>query len=241
MLSQLSSILRNAILVAKKPGILKRGGNPLFWAIQRTVAEWKFESEKVGEAEFVTFLTGHHSREYKPILEEMPSTAIIPVLYLLVKTLRPDIVIETGVAAGHSSASILTALEENGSGRLYSIDLPSPFQLEDGNYYGLDEKEIGRDIPPNLRRRWELLLGDARKELPDLLAKLGVIDIFIHDSLHTEKHMMWEYETAWPFLKPGGVLLSHDISVAFLQFTRYVRRTFRCCGLYSAKYGGITK
>src|SRR3954465_14183463 len=43
-------------------------------------------------------------------------------LYGITRALRPEIVIETGVAAGISSCFLIAALIENGSGRLYSID-----------------------------------------------------------------------------------------------------------------------
>ena len=45
--------------------------------------------------------------------------------YVLVRILKPDIVIETGVGAGVSSWTILHALEENNAGKLISIDLPT--------------------------------------------------------------------------------------------------------------------
>jgi hypothetical protein len=50
--------------------------------------------------------------------------------------------------------------------------------------------------------------------LPRLLAGLGEIDMFHHDSLHTFRHMTWEYATAFPHLSPNGVLSSHDVLVA---------------------------
>ena len=38
--------------------------------------------------------------------------------------------------------------------------------------------------------------------------------MFYHDSLHTYDHMSWEYQVASAWLKPGGVLASHDVLVA---------------------------
>ena len=35
--------------------------------------------------------------------------------------------------------------------------------------------------------------------------------MFHHDSLHTFRHMTWEFETAFPHLTAGGVLSSDDI------------------------------
>src|SRR5438094_5233637 len=44
-------------------------------------------------------------------------------LYAIVRAYSPPLVVETGVLYGHSSAAILAALEDNGAGRLTSIDL----------------------------------------------------------------------------------------------------------------------
>lgn len=46
----------------------------------------------------------------------------------------------------------------------------------------------------------------------NLLAEIGKVDIFLHDSEHTYDNMMFEYATAWDYLPKGGLLLSHDIS-----------------------------
>ena len=44
-----------------------------------------------------------------------------------------------------------------------------------------------------------------------MLSRLDGIDMFHHDSLHTWEHMTWEYETALPCLRQGGVLSSDDV------------------------------
>jgi len=45
-------------------------------------------------------------------------------LYVLCRTTKPAVVVETGVASGTSSSYILRALDRNSQGRLYSIDVP---------------------------------------------------------------------------------------------------------------------
>jgi predicted O-methyltransferase YrrM len=122
-------------------------------------------------------------------------------LYLLVRSMKPDVVVETGVCYGESSAYILHALSENRRGVLYSIDL--------GN--SPDEPPSDFFVPERLMSRWQLIIGDSKRELPRLLARLERIDLFHHDSLHTYEHMTWEYETALPYLHAGGVLSSHDV------------------------------
>ncbi len=109
---------------------------------------------------------------------------------------------------------------------LHSIDLPNQdVALEQGGSRQRDVMATGREtgwlVPVSLRSRWKLHLGNAQALLPELLPKLGPIDVFIHDSLHTYEHMMFEFRTAWPHLRAGGILLSDDTdwNTAFPEFS----------------------
>jgi predicted O-methyltransferase YrrM len=135
--------------------------------------------------------------------------------YAAVRALKPNCVVETGVANGVSSSYLLLALQKNGRGRLHSVGLADPVFLPAG-------KELGWLVPPWLRSSWQIHPGDARDILPTLFAQLGNIDVFIHDSLHTYEHMLWEFETAYPYLAPGGLLFSDDAlwNDAFHDFAR---------------------
>jgi predicted O-methyltransferase YrrM len=127
---------------------------------------------------------------------------VCQAMYLLVRSARPQRVVETGVLYGGSTAHVLAAMAANGSGELHSIEIGRP-----------DEREPPHDffVPAELQRRWELIIGDSRSELPVLLSRCDGIDMFHHDSLHTWEHMTWEYETALPCLREGGVLSSDDV------------------------------
>ena len=97
-------------------------------------------------------------------------------------------------------------------GKLYSIDFAfRPWE---------SESMIGSAIPKNLRDRWEFVFGASSEKLYPILKRLEKIDIFLHDSLHTYKNMMFEFQTAWPFIKDKGFLLSDDIlgNAAFFEF-----------------------
>lgn len=163
------------------------------------------------------------------------------MIYMLIKKYQPSVMVETGVARGTSSAYSLQAMEENGNGTLYSIDLPAQvaevnanetskqdsnktYELADGQVHG--HYDVGYLVPEYLRNRWELILEDARVALPNLLTELGEIDIFYHDSLHSYEHMKFEFETAWPHLKEGGLLLSDDVlwNNAFHEFCKQQNR-----------------
>ena len=109
------------------------------------------------------------------------------VLYSVVRESKPALVIETGVSDGLSSLMILSALEENGVGLLYSIDLP---EVGLPALYGLAP---GWLVPTQLHRRWRLLLGDSAILLPMLIDKLGIPDLFFHDSEHSYAAMLREF------------------------------------------------
>lgn len=148
-------------------------------------------------------------------------------LYLLVRAAKPTSIVETGVANGESSAHILQALEHNGQGKLYSIDLPPQLGAGEGReYFVPKDSGVGWLVPQGLRPRWELTLGPAQLHLPEVLKRLGTIDIFYHDSLHTYRHMAWEYETAWPHLSRSGLLLSDDVNSAWADFAKSQNRPF---------------
>jgi len=41
----------------------------------------------------------------------------------------------------------------------------------------------------------------------------GSIDMFLHDSSHSYRHMLWEFRQFWPRLRDGGLLVSHDVQM----------------------------
>lgn len=149
------------------------------------------------------------------------------LLYFLIRQIKPTIVVETGVAGGESTSYILQALKDNhNGGRLYSIDLPFQWYIYGNHRLHLDSlppgKMPGYLVPRHLRSNWKLILGNSYHKLPNLLNKLGKIDIFFHDSEHNDKTMLFEYNTSWPYIKQGGLLLSDDTSYteAFSQFSK---------------------
>jgi predicted O-methyltransferase YrrM len=150
-------------------------------------------------------------------------------LYAVLRSVRPEVAVETGVANGFSTAFSLLALQANGQGRLHSIDLPREVgrEYDAGTFYEGEGKagippgsEPGWLIPPELRERWTLILGRSQEALPPLLDRLGPIDSFMHDSEHSFDCMWFEFNAAWPHLRPGGLLVSDDVNSteAFSRF-----------------------
>jgi Methyltransferase domain len=124
--------------------------------------------------------------------------------WCLARHLRPERVVETGVARGLTTRVLLEALVGNGGGRLWSIDLPPLLER------GLAD-ETGAAVPDRLRDRWTLLRGSSRRLLGGLVAGLGRIELFVHDSMHTTRNVLFELECVWPALAPGGAALIDDV------------------------------
>jgi hypothetical protein len=139
---------------------------------------------------------------------------LVRIAYGAVRLCSPQTVVETGVAQGVTTRTILSALEANGRGHLYSVDLPVLFVSE--------EEFVGRLVPESVRRRWTLTLGPSRKVLPALVQNIAPIDIFLHDADHSYQAQLEEYRTVWPHIKPGGLLISDDVgNPAFVEFAAH--------------------
>jgi hypothetical protein len=138
---------------------------------------------------------------------------LVRAAWCAARHLRPDVVVETGVARGLTTRALLEALERNAAGRLWSIDLPPLLERELARETAAAVPEAGRD-------RWTLLRGSSRRLLPGLVGGLPRIDLFVHDSMHTTRNVSFELDRVWPALTPGGVALIDDVerNVAFNSF-----------------------
>ena len=136
---------------------------------------------------------------------------LLRMVGVIVRIARPAVMVETGVALGFTTATVLRSMRDLGHGHLYSIDLPA---LQ----YNPDD-EVGKAVPPELRDRWTLELGDSRALLEPLCRRVAPVDLFLHDALHTYESQLREYRTAWPHLAEGAILVSDDVgNPAFVEF-----------------------
>jgi hypothetical protein len=112
---------------------------------------------------------------------------------------------------------VLERLLRQPEGRLWSIDIPPLIER------GLAD-ETGAAVPARCRSRWTYVRGSSRRRLPGLLRRLGRIDLFVHDSMHTERNMAFELKTAWASLSPGGAIVADDVhrNAAFASFLESV-------------------
>jgi hypothetical protein len=132
--------------------------------------------------------------------------ALVRAAWCLTPHLRPAAVVETGVARGITTRFLLETLQRNGDGHLWSIDLPPLLDKR------LDA-QVGAAVPEHLRAHWTYVRGSSRRRLPHLLRQLGEINLFVHDSRHSERNLLFELENAWSHLKHEGFLLADDIDL----------------------------
>jgi predicted O-methyltransferase YrrM len=143
-------------------------------------------------------------------------------LYWATRKMNPQIVVQTGVCNGLSTAFITLALVKNETrGLLHAIDLPAVFDPTDaswtkeGKVYGLfipEGKDSGWLVPDKYRDRLRLHQGDAKKLLPSLLESLNFVDMFYHDSDHSYNHMTFEFNEIKRRLTLGGLVVADDIA-----------------------------
>ena len=118
--------------------------------------------------------------------------------YCLVRALRPNVVVETGVHDGLGSAVLLKALERNRHEGRY------------GKLIGIDiDPQAGWLVPPSLRANWTLVIEDSARALPRI-AQEHRVDVFVHDSWHSYAHEYGEYLSIERGLSPDGVLVSDN-------------------------------
>jgi len=148
-------------------------------------------------------------------------------LYVIVRWLKPETFLETGVLHGFSSAFILEAMKKNNKGRLVSIDLPHTNErfVSQGTHPLPEGYQPGWAIPDDLSIRHDLRLGDAVRLLPAYFLSEEPPDIFLHDSDHEYEHMMFELSVAFKNLASGGLIIVDNIEMnrAFHNFCKGVR------------------
>jgi Methyltransferase domain len=153
------------------------------------IAELEAKGIKPGPESFVAWNDG--------------DAGFVRAIWCLTRHLRPKTVVETGVAHGVTSRFILEALQRNGVGQLWSIDLP-PIEKA-------WREQVGLAVTERNRKNWTYIKGSSRVRLPNLLSELGEIDMFVHDSIHSERNVRFEMDRVWGKLRTGGAMVVDDV------------------------------
>ncbi len=158
---------------------------------------------------------GHAYRRIDSCPVAMGAAGNLKLMYSVAQGLAAETMIETGVAYGWSSLAFLLSLKDRG-GRLFSVDLPY-FKLR-------SDKWVGCAVSGDLRSFWKLYHCADRDGLPRAVKAAGTIDLAHYDSDKSFEGRLWGYDLLWDALRPGGVLISDDISdnPAFRVFSEKV-------------------
>ena len=156
------------------------------------------------------------------------------LIYTICERLNIKNVIETGVAYGWSSASILKSISKR-NGKLISIDMPMLKQT--------DYQLIGVAVENNLKKNWELRREPDRYALPRTISKMkNSLELFHYDSDKSYYGRKWSQEKIWNALKKGGIFISDDIedNLAFKEFVEQKKLNFIILK-FEGKFVGVVK
>jgi hypothetical protein len=119
--------------------------------------------------------------------------------YVLIRILKPKIIVETGIDHGIGLSVICEALQRN------------RMEGNVGQYFGTDINPLaGKLTSPEYQDFSTILYGDSIKSLETLDE---TIDFFINDSDHSENYEMKEYEEIQEKLSRNAIILGDNSHV----------------------------
>jgi predicted O-methyltransferase YrrM len=129
------------------------------------------------------------------------------LLYGLVRSLKPNVVVEIGSARGRSTCFIGTGLKENGTGKLYAIDPHTSTAWND-----IDSVDTYDLLKSNLQKLKLQDHVDILRQTSDVAASgwNKPIDLLFIDGDHSYDGAMRDWELFSPFVQPFGSVIFHD-------------------------------
>ena len=119
--------------------------------------------------------------------------------YALIRIYKPKVIVETGTDKGIGSLLIQKALEKNGYGILYTLDI----DRHSGSMF--DESDL---------KKVRFLIGDSIESIKSI----NDVDLFIHDSDHSDEHERNEYLAVSPKLTQNALVISDNSHVTDVLF-----------------------
>ncbi|MCM8536350.1 MAG: class I SAM-dependent methyltransferase [Lentisphaeraceae bacterium] len=128
---------------------------------------------------------------------------------LLVKEMKPELFVELGSHWGESYFTFCQSVLESGlDARCYAVDT---WEGDDqaGNY----GEEVFTSVNDYNKKNYQSFSYLLRSTFDESLSKFGdeTIDLLHIDGLHTYEAVKHDFETWSPKVKPGGVILFHDV------------------------------
>jgi hypothetical protein len=179
-------------------------------------------------------LANHSEQIFQKLDVDLGGGGFYPFLYFITRYTQPNIIVETGVAAGFSSSAFLTAIDSNGKGTLYSSDFP---------YFRLPspEKYIGIVVEKSFKKYWHLYIDGDEINLPKILNKIDKIDIFHYDSDKSYSGRKMAMSLIKNKLSDQGIILMDDIqdNCFFYDYIQEYNPSHWCVFEFKGKYIGM--
>jgi predicted O-methyltransferase YrrM len=150
---------------------------------------------------------------------EMGGAGNMNLLFNICENIKAKYVLETGVAYGWSSLSVLLSIKNIQDSLLISTDMPYPKM---GN-----EDFVGIVIPNELKKHWRLFQESDLSGLPKAFKLVEQLDVVHYDSDKSYIGRINSYPLLYNKLRKGGIFISDDIqdNIAFKDFCEKLKIT----------------
>jgi hypothetical protein len=140
----------------------------------------------------------------------------MPFGYDIVEAVKPDTLVELGTQAGLSFFTFCQSVKENNLDTIcYAVDT-----WEGEEHTGKYEEDIFLSVQDYARKEYAGNTYLLRKLFSEALEQFSdeSIELLHIDGLHTYEAVKEDFETWYPKVRPGGVILFHDIYSRIMDF-----------------------
>jgi len=140
----------------------------------------------------------------------------MPFGYDIVATLRPKVTVELGTQGGLSFFTFCQSIKENDiDGVCYAVDT-----WEGEEHTGKYDETVFQSVQEHVRKEYAGFAYLMRMRFSEALTHFdnASIDLLHIDGLHTYTAVKEDFETWYPKVKPGGIILFHDVYARMMDF-----------------------
>ena len=166
------------------------------------------------------------------LLDDLPTPSFVPLRYRpgnlgtwsghlsfandLIASIRPSMIVELGTHWGEAYFSFCQSVFQNGLNTLcYAID--HWHGEEHAGFYGEEVYQDVKQFNEAHYRGFSYLLRTGFDEAVHQFSDSS-IDLLHIDGLHTYEAVSNDFRTWYPKVKPGGIIMIHDIAVRHVDF-----------------------
>lgn len=127
--------------------------------------------------------------------------SLFGMLYYLIRSSGCATVFECGTGYGVSTACMAAAVANQDAGRVVTVDLVHKAERDD----------LWESMPSQVESCIHAVKGDTLEVLDEYINAGERVDLVLIDSKHETEHVWQEFQRAKRLVKPGGLILAHDV------------------------------